>query len=381
MSERLATRMRVCLAAVLFMLKETSLIDAHRRLKAKLVDFGGWNMPLHYGSQIAEHQAVRSAVGVFDVSHMTVIDVEGEEARAWLRMLLANDIARLREDGRALYSAMLNDEGGVIDDLIVYRLGVDLYRVIVNCSTREKDLQWMRLHTEGFAVQLRERDDLSMIAVQGPKTLELLRACLTDDVDTIPVFSSGQIERDGVDYFLGRTGYTGEDGFEILLPNEHADAFWQWLIDAGAQACGLGARDTLRLEAGLNLYGHEMDDSVSPLVANMAWTIAWDPDYRRFIGRDIIEREKLLGVKEKLVGLLLREKGVLRQGLEVFSDSAAGSGIVTSGTFSPTLGYSIALARVPVQFSEKCWVDIRGRKLQLDIVKPGFVKHGKSVIN
>jgi len=358
---------------------KTALYSTHQAMKGKLVDFGGWDMPLHYGSQIEEHHKVRQGAGMFDVSHMTVVDVKGADAKTYLQYLLANDVSKIESLlGKALYSGMLNPEGGVIDDLIVYNMG-DWFRTVVNCGTREKDLAWMNKVAANFNVQLLERDDLAMIAIQGPEAIARTKTVVSAErvavIDSLKIFqglSSGE-------WFIARTGYTGEDGLEIMLPNTEAVAFWNALAEAGVAPCGLGARDTLRLEAGMNLYGHEMDDSVSPLVANMGWTVAWEPKARNFIGRDVIQAEKAAGVKQKLVGLVLRERAVLRAEQVVSVEGSDEKGVITSGTFSPTLGYSIALARVPAIIGKQCYVDMRGKQVLVDVVAPNFVRNGKQV--
>lgn len=355
----------------------TPLYDCHLAAGAKMVDFGGWDMPLHYGSQLEEHHQVRRDVGMFDVSHMTVVDVEGAEAKAYLQRLLANDVARLTIMGKALYSGMLNEQGGVIDDLIVYLTEFG-YRVVVNAATRDKDLAWMNRQAEAFAVTLTERDDLAMLAVQGPRALEVAQAVVNDSrkalISLLAVFQ-GLPEGE---WFIARTGYTGEDGLEIMLPAAEAPALWDALVAAGCKPCGLGARDTLRLEAGMNLYGSDMDEGISPLAANMAWTIAWEPAERDFIGRQVLEAQKAAGDQPKLVGLVLNERAVLRGHQKVIVDGI-GEGEITSGSFSPTLGCSIALARVPRATGERAQVDIRGKLLEVRVVKPGFVRHGKAV--
>jgi aminomethyltransferase len=359
---------------------KTALFTLHQAMGGKLVDFGGWDMPLHYGSQLEEHHKVRRAAGMFDVSHMTVVDVSGTDAKAYLQRLLANDVARIEnQPGKALYSAMLNEAGGVIDDLIVYNMS-GWFRVVVNCSTREKDLAWMTRIAADFAVELQERDDLAMIAIQGPDAMALTkqvtgeaRAALIDQLAVFQGKGSGS-------WFIARTGYTGEDGVEIMLPNGEAPGFWQALANAGVAPCGLGARDTLRLEAGMNLYGHEMDEDASPLVANMGWTIAWEPASRDFIGRPVIEAQKAAGVQQKLVGLVLRERGVLRAEQVVIVEGTDARGVITSGTFSPTLGYSIALARVPVSIGSHCQVEMRGKLVKVEVVKPNFVRHGQPLV-
>ena len=359
---------------------KTALYTTHQAMGGKLVDFGGWDMPLHYGSQIEEHHKVRQAAGMFDVSHMTVVDVTGTDAKTYLQYLLANDVAKLDSLlGKALYSGMLNHDGGVIDDLIVYNLG-DWYRVVVNCGTREKDLAWMNQVADNFSVTITERPELAMIAVQGPDAIRIASSLLSPEqaavINSLQVFQG----LPAGDWFIGRTGYTGEDGLEIMLPNEAAADFWQALADAGVAPCGLGARDTLRLEAGMNLYGHEMDDSVSPLAANMGWTIALQPAERDFIGRTAIEAQKAAGTTYKLVGLVLRERGVLRAEQIISVDGSEEKGVITSGTFSPSLGYSIALARVPRSIGSHCQVDMRGKLVTVEVVAPNFVRNGKAVI-
>ncbi len=359
--------------------QRTPLYDLHVALGAKLVDFGGWDMPLHYGSQVEEHHQVRQDCGVFDVSHMTVVDVAGAEAQAFLRRLLANDVARLEAPGKALYSAMLNEAGGIIDDLIVYRSAAG-YRLVVNAATHDKDLAWMRAQSEGFAVELHERDDLAMLAVQGPHALERCAELVTPPraslIRTLQPFH-GQAEGD---WFIARTGYTGEDGLEILLPADEAPGLLNDLVGAGIAPVGLGARDTLRLEAGLNLYGQDMDETVTPQAANLGWTVAWEPAEREFIGRAALEAQRAAGGAEtKLVGLVLEERGVLRAHQAVRVEGL-GDGEITSGSFSPTLGKSIALARVPAGTGERAEVEIRGKWYPVRVVKPAFVRHGKPLI-
>ncbi len=356
------------------MAKQTALYAKHLEANGKLVDFGGWDMPVNYGSQIQEHQAVRERVGMFDVSHMTIVDIRGIDATAYLQKLLANDVARLQETGKALYSAMLNTNGGVIDDLIVYKMD-GWYRTVVNCSTREKDLEWMAAQSKGFEVSLNERPELAMIAVQGPlaiATVQRLRPEAADLIGNLKVFQG----LPKADWFFARTGYTGEDGLEIMLPETEAPAFWQQLLDAGVQPCGLGARDTLRLEAGMNLYGNDMDENTSPLQAGMGWTIAWQPAERQFIGRAALEAEKAAGVAMKQVGLVLEERGVMRSHQKVVVEGI-GEGEVTSGTFSPSLNYSIAMARVPVATQDSCLVEMRGKLMPARVIKLPFVRNGQ----
>lgn len=346
-----------------------------------MVDFGGWDMPVNYGSQIEEHQAVRRSAGVFDVSHMCVIDVHGTRSAEFLRRLLANDIARLRQPGKALYSCMLQEDGGILDDLIVYFLDPDWYRIVVNAGTRDSDLVWIRAHAAPFDLEVRERGDLAMLAVQGPEARARLAVLLTPpDAQTalaLPTFFGAQLGA----WFVARTGYTGEDGFEVMLPADGALELWNRLNELGVQSCGLGARDTLRLEAGMNLYGNDMDASTQPLESGLEWTLAFEPANRTFVGRAAIEAARAAGGGRKLVGLLLEERAVMRSHQRVLTP--AGDGAVTSGTFSPTLERSIALARVPgaaAGVGATVQVDIRGKFLNARVVKPPFVRLGRALV-
>jgi len=356
-------------------LQQTPLYPAHCAAGARLVDFAGWEMPLHYGSQLEEHHAVRRDAGMFDTSHMLALDVEGAGARSFLRGALANDVERLKQPGKALYSCLLNEAGGVLDDLIVYFLRADLFRVIVNAGTADKDLRWLEsLRTAG--VTLRPRRDLAMIAVQGPnardKTWQALPELKTASA-LLGAFFGAQVG----DTFVARTGYTGEDGFELLVPGPDALKVWQRLAAAGVRPCGLGARDTLRLEAGMNLYGQDMDESVTPLESGLAWTVVLGA------ARDFVGKSALLSKKTgpELTGLvLLGSGGVLRAHQKV--RAAGGEGEITSGGFSPTLGKSIALARLPAGTApgSTVLVGVRDKKLEARVVKPPFVRHGRSLI-
>ena len=358
--------------------QRTPLYDLHLALGAKMVDFGGWDMPLHYGSQVEEHHEVRRDCGVFDVSHMTVIDVTGNQAKAWLQHLLANDVERLHRPGRALYSTMLNERGGIVDDMIVYRLE-DGYRLVVNASTRDQDLAWIEAHRSGFEVQIQERSELAMLAIQGPHARQKVAELVTQSrAALIQFLKPFEGQADG-DWFIARTGYTGEDGLEIVLPASQAPGFYNDLVGAGISPIGLGARDTLRVEAGMNLYGQDIHQDVSPLASNMAWSIAWEPASRQFIGRSALEAEQTAGVQYKLVGLVLEERGVLRAH-QVVRIADVGEGEITSGSFSPTLSKSIALARVPMATADRAEVEIRGKWYPVRVVKPTFVRHGKTLI-
>jgi len=356
--------------------KRTPLYPSHVEAGARIVDFGGWDMPLHYGSQLDEHHAVRRHAGAFDVSHMTVVDVTGNGASDFLRRLLANDVARLEDPGRALYSCMLNHDGGVVDDLITYYLGPDRYRVVVNAATRDKDLAWIGEVADGFAVDLNERPELAMIAVQGPEARERAALSIAEAWREQALALKPFFGLEAGDLFVARTGYTGEDGWEIMLPSEQAAPYWAQCIQAGIRPCGLGARDTLRLEAGMNLYGADMDETISPLEAGLGWTIAWEPGDRDFVGRGPLTEMRAKKNRRKFVGLLLEGKGVLRDHMRVIVEGF-GEGEITSGGFSPTLQRSIAMARVPAGDFDRARVDVRGRLLDVRVVKMPFVRNGK----
>lgn len=358
------------------MAQQTVLIHKHIEAGAKVVDFHGWDMPLHYGSQIEEHHVVRTDAGMFDVSHMTIVDLTGARTREFLRFLVANDVAKLTVKGKALYTGMLNEAGGVIDDLIVYFLSEEYFRLVVNSATREKDLAWINQQALPFGVTVTERPEFAMIAVQGPNAKAKVATLLSAEQQALVAGMKPFFGVQAGDLFIATTGYTGEDGYEIALPNEMAADFWQKLLDAGVKPAGLGARDTLRLEAGMNLYGQDMDETVSPLAANMGWTIAWEPSDRQFIGRAALESQRAAGTY-KLVGLVMEQKGVLRHGQRVVVEG--GEGEITSGTFSPTLGFSIAMARVPASVGDTAEVDIRGKLVPVQVVKPNFVRFGKKV--
>jgi len=357
---------------------KTPLYDTHIQDGAKIIDFGGWDMPLHYGSQINEHHSVRRDAGVFDVSHMAIIDLRGARVFDMLRYLLANDVGRLKSPGKALYSCMLSVDGGVIDDLIVFYLGPTWFRLVVNAGTRIKDLAWIGSHASGFAVEVIERIDLAMLAVQGPnaiaKTLGLLTPELRNVVQQLTPFMGCAVGS----WFIARTGYTGEDGFEIMVPAESAAALWASLRAQHIAPVGLGARDTLRLEAGMNLYGQDMDESYHPLESGLAWTVAFDPPERDFCGRAALQELRTSYTRE-MVGLLLNERGVLRRDQRVIS--CLGEGLVTSGSYSPTLNASIGLARVPRASGLEMQVEIRGKLHAARVIKPPFVRHGKSLIH
>jgi len=359
----------------------TPLYETHVASGAKIVDFGGWDMPLNYGSQIEEHHAVRRDAGMFDVSHMCPVDVRGGDARAFLRHLVANNVDRLAQPGKALYSCMLNPAGGVVDDLIIYFMGDDWFRVVVNASTAGKDLAWMeKVRSErAFSVKITPRRDLAMIAIQGPNARAKfwqVRPAAKAATENLGAFFAAAVG----DLFVARTGYTGEDGFEVMLPAGQAAALWTDLKAAGVAEAGLGARDTLRLEAGMNLYGNDMDETVSPLDAGLAWTVDLKTP-REFVGRAALEQQLAdAGARKALVGLKLLDKGVLRSHQKVVTTQ--GDGEITSGTFAPTLGFSVAMARVPqgVKPGDSVQVDVRGKMLSAQVVKMPFVRNGKPMI-
>jgi aminomethyltransferase len=359
--------------------KQTPLYEAHLAANAKIVDFGGWDMPLHYGSQLEEHHIVRGKAGMFDVSHMTVVDLHGAGTKDFLRHLLANDVARLGEPGKALYSCMLNAQGGVVDDLIAYYLGPERYRLVVNAATRDKDLAWIGNAARDFDTAVDERQELAMIAVQGPEARTLASRLLGDDWREQALALKPFFGLEADDWFIARTGYTGEDGWEIVLPQSQAAGFWQQCIDAGIRPCGLGARDTLRLEAGMNLYGTDMDENVSPLEAGLGWTIAWEPAERNFIGRGPLADVRANAGRQRFAGLLLEGKGVLRNHQRVVVDGV-GEGEITSGGFSPTLERSIAMARMPAGDYDRALVEVRNRLLDVRVVALPFVRNGEAKI-
>ena len=351
--------------------RRTSLHDLHVAAKARMVPFADWSMPLNYGSQIAEHHAVRRAAGIFDVSHMTITDLTGTAARDLLAQVFANDVHKAKP-GKAVYGVLLNESAGIVDDVIVY--GRDAgYRVISNAATRGRVVDWLRVHAGGHDVELHERGDLALVAIQGPKALAMFAGATSMDIADLGAFSVR--ERNG--WMVARTGYTGEDGVEVALPGDQAGALWQRLSDAGAAPAGLAARDTLRLEAGLLLYGQDMDESTSPLESNLGWTVAWEPAGRDFVGREALADQRSRGSDRVLKGVVLSARGVIRHGQRV--ETNTGDGIVTSGIFSPTLGYSVGFARVPRGATGDCLIEIRGSGVPGRIVRSPFVRRGKQV--
>ena len=374
-------------------LQRTPFYQSHLDNNGKIVDFSGWELPIHYGSQIDEHEAVRTDAGMFDVSHMVITDIEGSQAKAWLQKLLANDVAKLKTVGKALYSGMLNEEGGIIDDLIVYLMNEEetQYRIVSNAATRDKDLANFNKVAEGFEVTLTERPELAILAIQGPNAVAKLKQAKPAWSETLeglkPFVGADLTDIEANDWFVARTGYTGEDGVEVILPGDSAEEFYKLMLEYGIKPAGLGARDTLRMEAGMNLYGHDMDDTISPYECNMGWTLALKDD-RDFVGRDALvakrQQAKDNGTAMKQVGLLLETRGVLREGMTVTINQGTDketTGIITSGTFSPSLKQSIAIARIPADITDedKVQVDLRGKGKFVDVrvLKLPFVRNGE----
>ncbi|MGQ0619162.1 MAG: glycine cleavage system aminomethyltransferase GcvT [Panacagrimonas sp.] len=360
------------------MLKRTALYAQHAALGARLVDFAGWEMPTQYRSQLDEHHAVRAHAGMFDVAHMAVVDLHGPRTREFLRFLLANDVGKLKVEGKALYSCLLRGDGGVLDDLIVYFRSEDYFRLVVNAGTADKDCAWLEQHAPAFGIEVRRRTDLGILAVQGPDACRLSAGCLPPAIAGPALVLTAFNSVAHGDWFLGRTGYTGEDGFEIVAPHEDLVRLWTALIGAGVTPCGLGARDTLRLEAGMNLYGQDMDESVTPLESGLAWTVALNDPQRDFVGRPALVAQAAT-LHRRQVGLVLEGRGIARAHMPVRFPSGA-RGETTSGGFGPTLKRSIALARVEHSSDMSCEVQIRGEWIAGRVVKPPFVRNGRVLI-
>lgn len=359
------------------MVQKTPLHPQHLELQASMVDFHGWEMPIHYGSQIEEHHTVRQHVGIFDVSHMTVVDVLGVGGRQFLRHLLTQDIDKLEHAGQGCYTLMCNEFGGIVDDLIVYQRSSENYRLVLNSATREKDIAWILKHAEGLSLGILERPELAMIAVQGPDALLLVQECFPGQATAIhdmKPFDSLDLH----EVFIARTGYTGEDGVEIIAPAEDIQRLWYEFLRLGAKPCGLGARDTLRLEAGLLLYGQDMDDKTTPMEVGLGWTVNCNAENRNFIGKDVLLNQKKHGVTRTMKGLILQDRGVMRNGQQIFLEGKA-IGHIVSGSFSPTLGKSIALASLPPHIEGEVQVEIRGKMYRARIGKPRFVKRGQII--
>lgn len=353
-------------------MNKTTLFEQHKNLGAKMVDFGGWSMPINYGSQINEHKVVRSDVGIFDVSHMSIFDLSGSEQEEFLKYLLPNDVNKIKNSGRALYSPLLNNDGGILDDLIVYNLGTH-YRIISNCATRSQNHDWFLKQSKNYDVKIKLMRDLSIVAIQGPNSEYIL--------DKIGIYNLNTMSDFDVKIYnssmIAKTGYTGEEGFEVVIDNSDVESFWMDLLGAGASPIGLGARDTLRLEAGLNLYGSDMDINNNPYESNLAWTIDLIDKNRDFIGKIALEDIKKDTYKE-LKGIILRDKGILRSHQLV--EHSAGNGEILSGSYSPSFGFSIAFARLDKGHNGEGRVKIRNNEFKVEIVSPPFIRKGKMLI-
>lgn len=357
----------------------TPLHDVHIALGAKMIERDGWNMPLHYGDQVDEHHQVRTACGVFDVSHLCVLDVGGSAAQAWLSLHLSNDVGRLAQPGQAQYSLLLSETGGILADVLVYRLTTG-FRLITDPACKTQLLDALHTHPDTDTLHVTEASNTALLAIQGPQARErcaaLVSAARAAVIEQLSPFQAQEVEG----WFIARTGFTGEDGLEILLPAEDATAFFYELIGAGVTPAGLAARDTLRVEAGFCQYGQDLTLHTSPLSLSLEHVIAWEPHDRRFIGRSALEQLRADGGDtHRLVGLILEERGILRHG-DVVRVEGLGSGMITSGSFSPTLGKIIALAQVPAGTSDRAEVEVRGKWYPVRVVRPGFVRHGTPLI-
>jgi len=354
----------------------TPLYRRHQQADARLVDFAGWQLPMDFGSALAEHRAVREHCGLFDVSHMAITDLEGATAGDALRLILAADVARLDDapPGKAQYGCLLNESGGIIDDLIIFRRAEGRYRLVSNAATREVVQGWLERLTAAFGLRPQCRNDLAMIALQGPAAPNLIEQ-LPGAARAVGLPPFEALDQDPL--FISRTGYTGEDGFEIILPGGEAGAAWDALIAAGARPCGLAARDSLRLEAGLNLSGQDMDEHTTPLECGLGWTVHWSPEDRDFIGRHALAAQRAAGAGRRRQGLVLQGRGIPRHGHPVLDSAGTPIGDVTSGGWSPVLQRGIALARVAADARGPFRVEIRGRALEAEPVRPPFVRNGK----
>lgn len=365
------------------MAHQTPLYQEHLISGAKMTDFQNWSLPLNFGSQIDEHNAVRTQAGIFDVSHMLITDISGAQTKAFLQFLLANNIDKLTQAGKALYTVMLNDAGGIIDDLIVYFLAEGQYRIISNAGTRMRVTQWLEQHAQKFDCTCQIREDLALIAVQGPQTTSIVCDVLQSTqanhcLQQLKPFHTCTLDT----WCIAATGYTGEAGFEIMLPATDAVSFWRNCCTAGAMPCGLGARDTLRLEAGLCLYGHEMNEETSPLISGLGWTVAFEPSSRDFIGKAALLADQ--NPSQKLVGLVMTDRGVMRPQMSLYTapnNTSELAGSITSGGFSPSLECSIALARIQTQSPEYLFIQLRQGWVKVKVTPPAFFRRGKALID
>jgi len=347
-------------------MKKTYLNEFHSTHDGNLVDFSGWEMPINYGSQINEHNEVRTNVGIFDVSHMAVFDFSGDNQVEFLKKLLPNDVTKILNSKRALYSPLLNENGGILDDLIVYHTGNNHFRIISNCATRQQNNDWFNEKAKQFEVKVNFQENASIIAIQGPNSDEVLSTLYSLDLKNFHIYQDDEV-------MIARTGYTGEIGFEIISNQKKGLELWNHFISKDVKPIGLAARDTLRLEAGLNLYGSDMTINNHPYESNLGWTIDNSDENRNYIGKNslAIEAES----KKKLIGFYTEERGVLRAGSKVHF--AGGEGIVTSGTWSPTFKKNIGFCRVDANYPAQGNALLRDKEINLHFCETNFLKHLK----
>jgi aminomethyltransferase len=362
-------------------LKRTPLYDCHREAGARLVGFAGWEMPVQYAGVIEEHRAVRTAAGLFDVSHMGEVRVRGAGAERLLQRLTPNDVSKLAV-GRAHYSGLLTERGTYVDDLLIYRLGAEDFLVVVNASNAQRDFEWIASRVDGEdatdAEVIDESDRYALLALQGPKALEILAPFASAGVSALRYYGFLQGEVAGAPALISRTGYTGEDGVEIYLAPEDAPAVWRRLVEAGAVPAGLGARDTLRLEAAMALYGHEIDESTTPLEAGLGWVVKLEKG--DFLGRGALLAQREGGLPKQLVGFEVQGRGIARQGHGVVSEGKT-VGVVTSGTWSPTFEKALGMAHVPPAMAAPgtpLTLDVRGKPLSAVVVEMPFYRRPRS---
>jgi len=356
-------------------MKRTALYEAHRRAGARMVEFAGWEMPIQYHSILDESRAVRTQWGIFDVSHMGRAHFRGETVLPFLLWLTPSDLSKVG-DYSALYTVLTNERGGVVDDIILYRIASDHWLMVFNAANHDKDMAWFQRWQTRFSPPPLIDDQTEqtvMIAVQGPQAVASLTQLSGQDLAEVPRFGACAFEWLGIPVFAGRTGYTGEDGFELIVPAEAGERFWQLLLEAGATPCGLGARDVLRVEAGLHLYGHELTDETNPIEAGLGWLVSDRTDY---LGAEIIQRVKAEGPARKLMGIVLQERGVPREGYPVLLDGQV-IGHLTSGVYSPTLERGIGMAYLPSEWAKPgtlCAVEIRGKAVPALVTSRRFLK-------
>ncbi|HEX8172119.1 MAG TPA: glycine cleavage system aminomethyltransferase GcvT [Thermoanaerobaculia bacterium] len=358
-------------------LKKTPLNEVEKELGGKMVDFGGWELPVQFSGILDEHEAVRTRAGIFDVSHMGELTVRGPQALELLQRTTCNDVSKLA-DGRAHYNGLLYPNGGFVDDILIYRIAADDYFVVVNASNTDKDFEWLRDSSRDFDAEVRDVSaDYAQLAVQGPEAERVLQTMTELPLRDIKYYRFAQGSVDGAPAIVSRTGYTGEDGFEVYVAPEHGPALMRKLVDAGVKPCGLGARDTLRLEAKMALYGNDIDDTTTPVQADLGWIVKLEKG--DFAGRDVLQRESSEGPPRKLVGFEMVDRGIARHGYPIV-DGSGEIGIVTSGTHSPTLKKAIGLAYLPLDKSapgSDFTVVIRGKEARARVVPTPFYKRAK----